>query len=73
MVLPAPEKMPQAVVEGVAEEQVCEGLVPSAFSGLYTVVDIQGSNHTFYLSSNKNNKFIKTKQIFKTSLCSLCQ
>lgn len=32
MVLPAPEKMPQAVVEGVTEQQVGEGLVPSSFS-----------------------------------------
>lgn len=42
------------------------------FLDLYTVVDVQGSNRTFYLSSNKNNKFIKTKQIFKITLCSLC-
>lgn len=38
------------------------------FLGLYTVGDVQGINHTFYLSSNKNNKFIKTKQIFKTNI-----
>lgn len=34
MVLPAPEKIPQAVVEGVTGQQIGGGLVLSAFSRL---------------------------------------